>query len=251
MKPKKALAQHFLHEKRFLERIAEDCPIEGEEILEIGAGTGNLTVYLARRGKRVYALEKDPEALEILSSLELPNVSVIKGDALEIPWDFFPQGVCAGNLPYYISSPLLRKFLEHRERFKAGCFLLQWELAEKFTSFQGRKTSPLSLLIYNFYRGKLLFKVPPGAFAPPPKVRSGFVLFERREKPLFGFDLEEMEHFLRLIFSHRRKTIYNNLRGFYSEEEINFLPRNLRPEEASLKDLVEIFRKIKSQQHVK
>ncbi len=241
MKPKKGLGQHFLHERGFLEKIADNCPLQGQDVLEIGAGTGNLTEYLARKARRVFALEKDPEAARLLRDRRLPNVVVIEGDALEVDWDFFSHGICAGNLPYYISSPLLRKFLGEHQRFRAGCFLLQRELAEKFTTPSGRKTSPLSLLLYNFYQGKLVFRVPPGAFKPPPKVQSAFVLFEKRDKPLFEFSIEGMEEFLRLVFSHRRKTIYNNLRSAYPEEKLYFIPRNLRPEEVSLKELVEIY----------
>ncbi len=241
MKPKKSLGQHFLHEKSYLERIVRECPLEGKPVLEIGAGPGNLTRYLVKKASEVFAVEKDPEAVSLLKKAGLERVRVVEGDALEIPWDFFQEGVCAGNLPYYISSPLVRKFLQNWRRFSAGCFLLQWELAEKFTSPRGRKASPLSLLLYNFYEPSLKFSVPPGAFAPPPRVRSGFVVFQRRPSPLFDFPLEEMEEFLRRVFSQRRKTIYNNLKAFYPPDKLKGLDRRLRPEEVGLEELFRLF----------
>ncbi len=242
MRPKKRLGQHFLHESRYLERIAKECPLEGKPVLEIGAGPGNLTRYLARRASRVYAVEKDPEASSLLREAGLEGVEVVEGDALKISWDFFQDGVCAGNLPYYISSPLVRKFLGNWRRFSAGCFLLQWELAEKFSSPRGRKTSPLSILLYNFYTPQLKFKIPPGAFSPPPRVHSGFLVLERREKPLFDFPLEEMERFLRRIFSRRRKTVYNNLKAYYPEEKLQGLRGRLRPEEMGLEEIFYLFK---------
>ncbi len=246
MKPKKRLGQHFLHEKSYLERIVEECPLEGKPVLEIGAGPGNLTRYLVRKASEVFAVEKDPEAVSILRRADLERVKVVEADALEIPWDFFEDGVCAGNLPYYIASLLVRKFLENWRRFSAGCFLLQWELAEKFASPRGRKTSPLSLLLYNFYTPQLKFKVPPGAFVPPPKVQSGFLVLERRPAPLFNFPLEEMEEFLRRVFSQRRKTIYNNLRAFYPPDKLQGLDRRIRPEEVGLEEIFNLFEALRS-----
>lgn len=240
MKKKKGLGQHFLHEKHYLKKIVECCPVENEEVLEIGAGTGNLTEYLAKKAKKVYAVEKDPEAFELLKSKNIPGVEPILGDILELELKFFEQGVAAGNLPYYISSSIIRKFLEFRDRFKAGCFLLQREVAIRFLSTRGRQVTPLALLLQNYYEGTLKFNIPPGAFSPPPKVESSFIVFKRRTSPLFDVPLDKFEKFLRVAFSNRRKTLFNNLRNVYDENMLNF-PRKLRVEEMELGEFVRIF----------
>lgn len=218
----------------------ECCPLENNEVLEIGAGTGNLTEYLARKAKRVYAIEKDWEALEILKSKNIPKVVPVHGDILELDLNFFHEGVAAGNLPYYISSPIIRKFLDLREKFTAGCFLLQKEVALRLIARSGRQVTPLSLLLQNFYEGSLKFNIPPGAFSPPPKVESSFIILVRRPEPLFNISLDKFENFLRIAFSNRRKTLFNNLRKVYREELLNF-PRNLRVEEMELSEFVRIF----------
>lgn len=240
MRKKKALGQHFLHEKHYLRRIAECCPVEDREVIEIGAGTGNLTEYLARKAKGVYAVEKDEEAFEILKSKKIPGVVPVHDDILELDLNFFHEGVAAGNLPYYISSPIIRKFLALREKFTAGCFLLQKEVALRMIARSGRQVTPLSLLLQNYYEGSLKFIIPPGAFSPPPKVESSFIVLIRRPSPLFNVPLNKFEKFLRIAFSNRRKTLFNNLRNVYREEVLNF-PRNLRVEEMELSEFVRIF----------
>ncbi len=240
MKIKKNLGQHILHEKYFLKKIASFCPIEEKEVIEIGAGTGNLTEYLSKKAKKVYAIEKDPEACQILSSLGLMNVEIINQDILELDLNFFNGGAAAGNLPYYISSPIIRKFLKYKDKFKSGCFLLQMELAKRFTSSRGRNTTPLAILLYNFYQAKIEFHISPGAFTPPPKVYSSFVVFIRREKPLYRITLRSFESFLKVCFSERRKTLFNNLKKKYPEKFLD-LPRNLRPEELDLEGFFKVY----------
>lgn len=240
MRKKKRLGQHFLHEKYYLTKIAESCPIENKEVLEIGAGTGNLTEYLAKKAKKVYAIEKDPDAAKILIEKSIPGVDVIIADILELNLNFFKEGIAAGNLPYYISSRILRKFLKYREKFEAGCFLLQREVALRFATPKGRQTTPLSILLHNYYIPEIRLIIPPGAFTPPPRVESSFVVFTRRNSPLFEVPLDEFEKFLRVAFSNRRKTLFNNLKNAYPESSLNF-PKKLRAEELNLEGFVRIF----------
>ncbi len=245
---KKGLGQHILKDPFYLERIAAAVDVRpGEVVIEIGAGTGNLTERLSRRGCRVIAVEKDPELAALLQQRGLEGVEVVVGDVLELnPRRFAEEAVAAGNLPYYISSKILRWFLNWREVFYRGGFLLQEEVARRFAAERGRDVTPLSLLLHNFYQVEYCFTVPAGAFIPPPKVKSGFILLRRRPSPLYFLkDLTEFESFLRQCFSSRRKTVFNNLRRVYPEEVLEGIDRSSRVEELALGDFVRMYDIIK------
>ncbi len=245
---KKGLGQHLLKDPSYLEKIAAAVNPKPEEVvIEIGAGTGNLTEYLAHRGCRIVAVEKDPELAALLKQKNLEGVEVVVEDVLELdPRQFAPQAVAVGNLPYYISSKILRWFLEWRQVFHRGGFLLQEEVARRFAAERGRDVTPLSLLLHNFYQVEYCFTVPAGAFIPPPKVKSGFILLKRRQSPLYFLkDLEDFETFLRQCFSSRRKTVFNNLRRVYPELVLEGIDRRSRVEELALGDFVRMYGIIK------
>jgi 16S rRNA (adenine1518-N6/adenine1519-N6)-dimethyltransferase len=217
-----ALGQHFLASPGILERIAAAAgPIAGETVLEIGSGKGALTLSLLAAGAKVVAVEKDPALGDELRNRGIPGLTVIEGDILDQDWARLMEVngagpgpyVVVGNLPYSISTPLLYLFLDHREIVRKGVFLVQREVAERYIAGPGGKDySPLGILLQIYYSVKILFKVSPGSFVPPPKVDSAVISLERREAPLVEVDdFDRFRRFLHSCFAQRRKTLGNNL----------------------------------------
>lgn len=238
------LGQHFLHEKRILQKIVEALEAGPEDlVIEIGPGQGALTFPLARKAGRILAIEKDHFLAESLEEKKPDNLEVIKGDILKLDLTkiidhYRREGETvklAGNLPYHISSQVLFVLLEVKARVERAVFLFQKEVAQRITSGSGnKKYSPLSILLQNYFDCRLLFQVGPGAFSPPPRVDSACVLFQTRRQPLvFPAELEpDFFDFLKVLFSQRRKTLVRNLEGAgYQKEKIITILRKLSIEE--------------------
>jgi 16S rRNA (adenine1518-N6/adenine1519-N6)-dimethyltransferase len=217
-----ALGQHFLAAPGILARIAAAVdPQPDEFVLEIGAGKGALTLPLAASGAKIVAVEVDPPLAAELRAKQLPNVFVVEGDVLLFDWTELlrrhgaPPGpiTIAGNLPYSISSPLLFRVAEDHLAIRRVVFLVQRETAERITAGPGSKSfAPLGILLQIYFAVRVLFKVAPGSFVPPPKVDSAVVLLERRETPLLRIEDERaFRRFVHACFAQRRKTLANNL----------------------------------------
>jgi 16S rRNA (adenine1518-N6/adenine1519-N6)-dimethyltransferase len=217
-----ALGQHFLASPGILERIvAAAAPGTGEYVLEIGPGKGALTFPLLLAGAKVVAVEKDQALGDDLRNRGLAGLTVVEGDILDQDWPRLMEvhgggagpHLVVGNLPYSISSPLLYLLLDYRAAVRKGVFLVQREVAERMTAGPGgRDYAPLGILLQNYFAVKILFKVAPGSFVPPPKVESAVVSLEKREAPLAEVgDYDRFRRFLHVCFAHRRKTLANNL----------------------------------------
>lgn len=217
---RKALGQHFLTNTRILRRIAQAAePAPDETVIEIGAGLGALTAELAICARRVIAVELDQALSEHLRRrFAGTNVTVIQGDALELtPSTLLAQAnatppyVVAGNLPYYIAQPLLRHFLEARPPPRRLIVMVQAEVAESIVARPG-EMSLLSLSVQLYGEPRLLFRVPPSAFYPPPKVQSAVVRIN--VTPRLRADVEDIEaffHVARAGFGSKRKQLRNAL----------------------------------------
>lgn len=217
-----ALGQHFLASPGILERIAAAAgPIAGETVLEIGSGKGALTLHLLAAGAKVVAVEKDTALGDELRNRGLEGLIVVEGDILDQDWARLMEvhgagpgpHTVVGNLPYSISTPLLYLLLDNRAIVRKGVFLVQREVAERFAAGPGGKDyAPLGILLQVYYTVKILFRVSPGSFVPPPKVDSAVVSLERREAPLVEVgDYDRFRRFLHACFAQRRKTLGNNL----------------------------------------
>jgi 16S rRNA (adenine1518-N6/adenine1519-N6)-dimethyltransferase len=228
--PRKRFGQHFLHDQRVLARIAEAiAPQPDDFIVEIGAGQGALTRHLSgKAGLAVVEIDRD---LAARLADEFPGLSVLCGDALELDFAQFPQGMrVVGNLPYNISTPLLFHLAQHAPRMRDLYFLLQLEVVERMvakpsTAAYGR----LSVALQARFAMQKLFKVGSGAFQPPPKVESALVRLE----PL-AWPLPVDDDLLRKAFSARRKTLRNALPGIDFEAlgiDPKLRPENLSPED--------------------
>ena len=230
------LGQHFLASDSILNRIAEAvCPKREPLVVEIGPGKGALTAKLLERAERVVAIELDAELASGLRGT--PRLDVIYADVLDVDLGRWSGAPIAGNLPYYITSPILEKTV--RVRPPRAVFLMQKEVAQRLTAKPGtRDYGYLTVQTAVFATARALFDVKPGAFRPPPKVDSSVVLLEPRER-----SVEDAEVFLEFVgraFRHKRKTLRNNLVEFYSG--IEELPEAaMRAEQLSLERLLSVF----------
>jgi len=244
-----ALGQHFLRDARLLEKIARTIDPRPEDfVIEIGPGKGALTRPLAALVSRVAAVEKDRILAEALNADKPANVAVVEGDALEVSFEDLIGSAARpvkiiGNLPYAISGPFLARVWEERRLFSRAAFLIQREVAERIASGPGSKEfAPLSIMLQIYYDVKILFRVAPGSFVPPPKVDSAVVALVRRETPLLRIaDEIRFRKFLGGAFSQRRKTVLNNLAamGIPAEKAATALEglglaRTIRPEQISI-----------------
>jgi 16S rRNA (adenine1518-N6/adenine1519-N6)-dimethyltransferase len=258
-----ALGQHFLANRAVLLRIvAAIAPRREDVILEIGAGKGVLTALLAETAGKVIAVEKDGRLVPGLREAMPANVDVVHGDALTIDIGALvlaagvPALRIAGNIPYSISTPLLFRVLEERDHLSDAAFLVQKEVAGRVMAGPGSKAyAPLGILIRNEFEAKIAFTVAPGAFSPPPEVKSALLILRRRPKPVLpGAADEAFRTFLREAFAGRRKTLWNNLARDVGPErlagvyEALGLARNARAEQLLAETLFALFRALNSRQ---
>ncbi|MGC9114070.1 MAG: 16S rRNA (adenine(1518)-N(6)/adenine(1519)-N(6))-dimethyltransferase RsmA [Candidatus Micrarchaeia archaeon] len=208
MKAKKKLSQHFLVDDSVAEQIAEVIDLNGKTVIEIGAGAGALTAFLAARAKRVIAVELDEELIPELQKLlsYYDNIEIVNADALKT--ELGGYDAVFGNIPYNISSPILVKLL--KSRFNKAVLLLQKELAERLVAQPGEKNySRLSVLAQNNARIKIVSEVPPTAFEPPPTVSSAVVLLEEKKQS----QKKKLDDALvTALFQHKNQTLSNALK---------------------------------------
>ena len=215
------LGQHFLRDPRILDRIVTAIsPDPSDVVVEIGPGEGALTARLAPRVKTVVAIEKDLELARRLSGrAEWPNLRVIECDALKTDWqDVATQSRGAfkiiGNIPYYISTPLIHQALSYRNA-TVVVFLLQSEVGERICAGPGVKAyGGISVGVQSFAGAERLFKVPAGAFTPRPAVDSVVVRLTPLAEPLVPFDRRDaFRSFVTSLFGQRRKRMVRCLRN--------------------------------------
>lgn len=231
MYKKKSLGQHFLNHRSHLNAVADAADIKtGEVVVEIGPGEGTLTAVLLERGAKVVALEKDSRLIDVLKEkFKGQHFKVIEGDALEYEPTFKNYKV-VGNVPYYITGALFKKFLSSTKQPSTLVFLVQKEVAERIA--REKKESILSLSVKAYGTPKYIKTVPKGAFVPPPKVDSAILLVSGISRKNFKSKKAE-EKFFELIkkaFGQKRKM----LRATIS------IDSSSRPEDLSLSEWLEL-----------
>ena len=218
----KRLGQHFLTDTRILARIAEAvAPGHERTIIEIGPGRGALTEHLLPRADRVVAIEIDALLIPVLRNRfpDEKHLEVVEADVLEVDLGTIADGpyVLVGNVPYYITTPILFHALRQPRPHRA-VYLVQREVAERIVSPPGsHEYGALSVNVQAVARAQLLFHVAPGAFSPPPKVDSAVVLIEPRAIPVIAPGEEErFRTFVQEAFGLRRKQMRRVIRTIFN-----------------------------------
>jgi 16S rRNA (adenine1518-N6/adenine1519-N6)-dimethyltransferase len=222
MPPKSRLGQNFLRDQSAIARIAAALgEISDQTVLEIGPGEGAITQALIARAGHVTAIELDHElALRLQIKFTANKLTVIEQDVLA--FDFAAMAaqaqqrlIIAGNLPYYITSPILLKLAENHAALDRAVLMVQREVADRVTAEPGsRDYGLLSVTVQMYGPVEKLFTLPPGAFSPPPEVHS--TVFRWRFAPRFaelGVSEDQFLRFARVAFAQKRKTLANNLRA--------------------------------------
>jgi 16S rRNA (adenine1518-N6/adenine1519-N6)-dimethyltransferase len=248
------LGQHFLADTSWQERIAQAARIDGGLWVEIGAGHGEMTMRLARKASKVIAIELDAPLAKHLREVtaRCGNVEIVEADVMSVDFEKLTGGQCFsvyGNLPYYITSPILHRLFEHAEHIAAIHIVIQLEVAERIAAQPGgREYGYLSVVSQWFSRPEIAFRIPPGAFRPPPKVDSALISFRlpgaRAQNSLP--DENAFLDFVKECFAQKRKTLRNNLRprlGVRTEEVLRDagLSISARAEGLSLPEFVTLF----------
>ncbi len=228
-RPKKRYGQHFLHERGVIDRIvAAIAPRPGERIVEIGPGEGALTLPLLQVAGRMTVIELDADLIEPLRARAagVGELEIIHADVLKVDLTALANGDklrLAGNLPYYVSSPILFHCLEYAGAIADMHFMLQKEVVDRMAAESGSKVyGRLSVMLQLACKVEPLLRVAPGAFRPPPKVESAVVrLLPLPIKQRPGSHLARaIETVVRAAFGQRRKTLSNALRGLLDAEAI-------------------------------
>ena len=220
-RPRKSLGQHWLTDRAALRRIVDAAEIrEGETVLEVGAGTGLLTSLLADRADKLVAVEVDDRLASRLTEKFKGNehVTVLASDVMETsPEELLVVGrgsipyVVVGNVPYFIGTAIVRRFLEARVRPSRLVITLQAEVAESLAAPPG-KMSYLGVEVQTLADASVLFHLPPRAFKPPPKVRSAVIRLDVRDTS--DVEVDDREAFLSVVragFAAPRKRLRNSL----------------------------------------
>jgi 16S rRNA (adenine1518-N6/adenine1519-N6)-dimethyltransferase len=216
------LGQNFLASVNWRERIAGLLNIRESDVwLEIGAGHGEMTELLAARAFRVVAIELDAQLADSLRqrAAAWPNVEIIEADVLRADLDKLSGGKrfrIYGNIPYYITSPILHRIFALKDHPESAHLVMQLEVAERLVSPPGRREYGYLSVATQFYsRPEILAKIPPGAFRPPPKVSSALVALRfpgAGSETRIAHPAAFLE-FVQVCFAQKRKTLANNLRG--------------------------------------
>ena len=249
-RPKKKLGQHFLKDPNTARIVASGVTPE-DVVLEIGPGRGFLTRFLAERAGLVHAVELDSDVLPALREAvgDRDNVRVHEGDALRFDYAALEPApnTMVANLPYNVASPLVLMLLERAEALRTLRFMVQLEVGRRMAAQRGTKDySSYAVLVGLLAEAKILHKVPPTVFDPPPRVHSAVVEMARKEPPK---DYDRIKDLVLGAFRSRRKRLVNNL----PEQVRGETPRVLnslgygpdaRAEELSPEDFAALYRAV-------
>jgi 16S rRNA (adenine1518-N6/adenine1519-N6)-dimethyltransferase len=209
---KHSMGQNFLTDRTIRDAVAEAAEIApGDDVLEVGAGPGTLTVELAGRCRRLVAVELDrrmiPALREVVAAYS--NVEIVHADILRFDIHAaFPQGgeVVAGNIPYSLTGALIEKLLQPAPRPRRLSLVVQKEVAERWTASTGASLSTVAVQV--FANARIAMTIPASAFTPPPKVDSALVILDVRERPAVNVrDLNAFFRFVEAVFQFRRKQL--------------------------------------------
>ncbi|MDQ2077593.1 16S rRNA (adenine(1518)-N(6)/adenine(1519)-N(6))-dimethyltransferase RsmA [Marinimicrobium sp. ABcell2] len=248
---RKRFGQNFLVDQNVLDRILRAVnPSAGQHLVEIGPGKGALTSLLAEAAERLTVIELDRDLVPWLKvkferypGFELFQADALKFDFAALAGEAEPLRI-VGNLPYNISTPLIFHLLACASQVQDMHFMLQKEVVQRMAAQPGDKAyGRLGIMVQYYCKVENLFEVPPGAFAPAPKVDSAVVrLVPHQNLPYPAQHLKTLEKLVNVAFQQRRKTLRNALKQLLPVELIDELPvdTGLRPENISLETFVDL-----------
>jgi 16S rRNA (adenine1518-N6/adenine1519-N6)-dimethyltransferase len=213
-------------------------------VLEIGPGTGILTGFLIERKFPDFrVIEIDNESVHYLHEHFPALKEIIRGDFLKMDIDYLFPGKLAvtGNFPYDISTQILFKMLDQRNKIVELTGMFQKEVAERVCVSPGSKTyGILSVLVQAFYTAEYLFTVPEHVFFPLPKVKSGVIRLKRNNVPKLSCNESLFFRVVKAGFNQRRKTLRNSIRAVFNLRTLDYLDFNLRPEQLSVDQFIDL-----------
>lgn len=252
---KKSLGQNFLFDTNLLNAIASDGLVGCEDVvLEIGAGAGTLTSVLANRAKKVISFEIDKALIPILNEVKNKhqNIDFHFQDFMEADVEKLFEGKArvVANIPYYITTPIIFRLVEHLDKFSSILVLIQKEVAERFASPHGTKEYGItSVILQSIFDVSIPRVVKKECFTPMPKIDSALCLLVPHNKyNISNFD--KFREFVHLAFSMRRKTLVNNLKQKFNKDLVVDvlkkigLNESVRPEEISVEGFINIFNRL-------
>ena len=253
VRAKKYLGQHFLKDEAIAEKIGDTLSLEGyKNVLEIGPGMGVLTKYLIQKNVKVIAMDLDTESIAYLEeNYKNRNLKIIEADFLKYDISKLfgeQQFAITGNFPYNISTQIVFKMLEWKERIPEFTGMFQKEVAQRICEKEGSKAyGILSVLAQAFYDAEYLFTVPPSVFNPPPKVDSGVLRLRRKENFSIACDEKMLYKVVKTAFQQRRKTLRNSLKSFNLSDKIKEdAIFGQRPEQLSVLQFIALTHKLET-----
>ncbi|MDD2751961.1 MAG: 16S rRNA (adenine(1518)-N(6)/adenine(1519)-N(6))-dimethyltransferase RsmA [Candidatus Omnitrophica bacterium] len=248
IKPKKSLGQNFLIDQNIRNKIISACNFSASDIvLEIGPGRGELTQEIAKQVKKVYAVEIDPLLCAQLKDKfpDQKKIEIVNQDILKFSFSSIRRQnkkiKIVGNIPYYISTPVIEYVIKNKKGICAAYLTVQKEFARRLAASGGNKEfGALSCFVQYYLKPEIVFDIKKGSFFPAPKVDSSFLKLEVRKEPAVKVEDEELFFkIIRAAFNQRRKILRNSLAKILAEENLGSFKLK-RPEELSLEDFAEL-----------
>ena len=248
IKLKKRFGQHFLRDQSVVDHMIDHVTLGSDtSVFEIGCGDGFLTQSILKQDlARLWVFEIDEQwADHVRDTFDDPRLSVFEDNFLDIDFDLLrphrPWTVLA-NLPYQVTFPIIYTFQKHRDLLQEGVIMIQEEVAQKIVKTSGRGYGFPSLFLQHYFEWKLLNKVKPEAFYPPPKVTSRLLYFKPRADVQAIPDEENFWKFIKVCFRQPRRTLRNNLeQAHYDLKQISDEQFKLRAQQMSMSDLLKIW----------
>ncbi len=249
---KKEYGQHFLRDVSVVMDMIEAVKINDQtSIFEIGPGDGFLTnMILQTPASTLWAFEIDEQWVDYLrSTFSDPRLTIYHQNFLDVDFDLFeekkPWTVLA-NLPYQVTFPILHRFQQHRELLTEGVVMVQEEVAQKIVKAKGRGYGFISLFFQWYFEWKLLTKIPPSAFQPPPKVDSRLLYFKPKQQLPRIPEEHAFWEFIRSCFAQPRRTLRNNLKNTdYESSRLSEDMLNLRAQQMDMDTFLMIWNELR------
>ena len=251
MRTKKRFGQHFLMDESVVQKIVEEISKShrADALVEVGPGDGRLSELLFDLNEKYHAVEIDRDLFRLLREKYADrNWNLIEGDFLKLNlWDHVNEHAVSlvGNFPYNISSQIIFRMLEYRERIPLMIGMFQKEVADRLVADHGSKIyGAITVLTQAYYHAKYLFTVDRSAFRPPPKVTSAVIRLDRKPPEVYPEDPIHFKKLVKQAFSQRRKMLRNTLKGLIADKELLLSDQFLkRPEHWSVEDFVQMSNK--------